>query len=268
MAARARVAVFEQVFPAQLGGRHAQLFGQLVERVFERKDGLRRAEPAHGTRVRVVGQHAGGVVIQVVIAVRPRPERRRLVHDRRGHVDVAARVADRLDLHGLERAILHGADLQVKLDRMALVGLADGLLPRQGILGRAAGLERHEAGAHRNGLGAFDFAAERPAYDAGPHDDLRHGDVQHAADGNAGVVGRLQGAQYRHLPAHAARDGRDRLRLDVGVLHKAGLVIPLDDDIRLGKALFHIALERVDIAANVVRIVGIDDLLVADGLAR
>ena len=65
-----------------------------------------------------------------------------------------------------------------------------------------------------------------------------------------------------------ARNRRHGFRLNVRLLHKIGLVVAFNYNVGLLQALLRIALLRVNHAAYVVRIIGVDDLLVADRIAR
>ena len=82
--------------------------------------------------------------------------------------------------------------------------------------------------------------------------------------GLAQIVRRLKRTHDRDFLTVRAGDRGDGLRLDVGVLYELRLVVRLNNDVGLSKALFNIALLGMNAAAHVVRVVGVDDLLVVD----
>ncbi|MPM56860.1 hypothetical protein SDC9_103676 [bioreactor metagenome] len=139
----------------------------------------------------VIGQNARGVIVHVLEAIRPRPQRRGLIHDRRRHIDISPRVSNSLNLHRNESSVPFRAQLNLKINRVALIALADGLLAGERILRGSAGLECNQPRANGKRFGGFDLSAERSANHGGFYDHLRNGDVQHACHAQAQVVGRL-----------------------------------------------------------------------------
>ena len=266
VAAGAHVPVAQQVFSPQRRGGHAQLGGQLIHGIFQGEDGLGGAKAPHGAGMGVVGEHGHRIIIHVIYLIRPGPQGGGLIHDRRGHVDVTARVPQSLHVHGHQGAVGFGPQGHVEIDGMALVAFLDGFLPGQGVLGRPAGFQGHQARPYRQGFGAFDLAAKGAAHNAGLHRDPGHGQVQHPVQGDAQVIRSLDGPQHRHLRPHPAGDHGDGFRLDIGVLHKAGAIMAAYHHVCGFHGSFGIPFDHMDAAANVGGIIGIDDLLVVDGL--
>ena len=216
-------------------------------------DHLRHPEAPKRPGRRLVGVDAVGVDGHVGDLVRPGGGIPRLVDDPRADLGEGAGVPIDLALaRGHGRALDRGLDLHhdaVLGDRVEL------LLAAQAVLHRPAGLhgkQRHQRLELVVELGAVAAAQIRHT-----HADAVHGDAQHARQLPPHEGRRLAGGmdvdasafvhvRQRHMGLHGYMLGRRR-REHI-----------LEDAVRLGKGLFHVALAKLVVVADVGALAGLD----------
>ena len=218
----------DEVAAAELLGRQADGGGDLVHVPLEREDALRRAEAAERAVRRDVGGDGAAAHAHVRARVRPRG------------VDGAARQHDRR-----QRAVRAAVDREVDVHRdEPPVGRDRGAMPgprrvplgrRRHVLGaavdhlhRPAGLPRQQrrvTGDHRRKLLlAAEAAARLHLHDA----DAILGQVEQPGERVMDVVRALHRAPHGDAVLRIG-DRQHAVRLDVELLLRPGLVLPLDD---------------------------------------
>ena len=223
------------VFEPQLQRVHANLLGQDVEHALDRKRRDRRARRPVGGRFRPVAHDvvAHRVLVRGVVG---REGAQARIHDRRAREGAGLELE--LALGGGDRAVLFDADLD----------------PHRGARGRARGLE-HLVAAHHDlhrlpglfgqqcgdRLEIDDGLAAKAAADLR----RRHANI---ADRHAE---QFRGQRADHEMPLARRPdlglaivieaGDAGMRLDIGLVHRRGLELLVDDLVGLGKACIRVA---------------------------
>ena len=226
---------------------HVQPLGQAVDHPAEDEVELRVAHPAHHAAGDLVG--VDGVRFHLDVGDR----RQRHFGDlRRGElqredrvVGVRADVADGLEVERGDRAVGLGAHLAVVERR--LPGVVEAVPPRVLELHRPAGLLCQQRGEEEERLVAGVAAAELPADVLADDPHLVDRQLQHLADVHPGLVRRVGVGHDRQPVIFPLRQAAPGVQRALRRVVMAG--VHLDDDIRRGKALLHVALGQEDIRA-------------------
>ena len=226
VAHRIDAADFERIEPEPLGAD--------IEMGFGRELRLQRAERPEGAGRRVVGVDAVGIDLQVRNVVGPGAEDRGLAHHAFGRQPVGAAVADHLQRDRLDAAVARQAHPQRGARGMALRRRRDRFLAGEDQPHRPPRLHRHQ-GQHAlidHVFLAAEAAADRRHDEAHLVDRLRDDLRQHVA-----VMGDVLARRHDGDDAVVVDIAEPRLRLEIGVLDRLGLVILLDHEIGLREAL-------------------------------
>ena len=240
---RHRVAGAHRILEPELDGVEAQRVRDLLHQAFQGKLGLGRAVAAEGARRRHIGVDHLGVELDVGTAVGGQPAQTGDAADSQPVTAIRARVGDDVHVQGAQGAVLLHAGAIGHDHGMARAGAGE-------LLG--AGVLKTHRPAGRNGqvrTEIFDqhllLAAEAAADARLDHADALDRQPDQRGDHAAHVEGHL-GAGADHHALVFVPVGDDDVRLDGCLLHLMYMIGALENMIRRGQPLLHIAVTGVD----------------------
>ena len=245
------VAFLGDVLNTQFHGIHAQFGGQLIDHRLNGEGALRLAGSAVSLHLLLVHHHVVAVNQQVLDVVRPGGAESAAAHRRAGE---SARLERHPALDRSELAVLGGPYLGSQRGGRSRAGALENVLAAHHQLDRAARNLRQD-GRQRLQVGGNLCAEAAPDF----RRDDAHQVLRHAADGRRGAAygESALGAGPDGQPPVAGPGGGGGVGLDVTLVHRASVILALQDYVRLAEPPLHVAQLVLDVAGDVAPRAGV-----------